>query len=202
MSVSGSYYKFVTNDVPMHNSAYFPTDHSRYVATMDTGRSVNPNQISEQNYTMYIPITPNTTATTTDMNAIGVASDGVVFYNNQAASPDTLANEVATLDPANGHPTNTGSYHYHVQPDEITNDDDSLIGIARDGYSVFGRKCPSTSNYPSDLDSYNGHTAATGITGLGTIYHYHLNDESGDGVSEVIVVGDSYRGAPGTMSNN
>ncbi|MAZ49074.1 MAG: hypothetical protein CME65_10955 [Halobacteriovoraceae bacterium] len=206
VSVVGSSYKFVTNDVPMHNSAYFPSDHSRYLATMDSGRSVNPNEISAQNYTMYIPISPNTVATTTDMNAIGVATDGVVFYNNQAASPDTLANEVATLDPANGHPTNTGSYHYHINPDEITNDDSNLIGIARDGYAVFGEKCPTDGNLPgvgtSSLDSYNGHTSNTGVTGLGTIYHYHLNDESGDGVSTVIVVGDSYRGSPGTMTNN
>lgn len=198
---SGNYYVFKTNDVPEHKSAYFPEDDSRYTASMPSGRSVNPNEISEQSYTFKIPVTPTSGANqATSGDAIGVAIDGVVFYNNQAASPDTLANEVATLDTANAHPTNTGSYHYHIEPTEITDDDTKLIGVLLDGYPVFGKKCPDTNTYPSDLDTNNGHTADTGITGLGNIYHYHLADLGGDGVSEVVVT-DTYYGTPGVMTH-
>lgn len=209
VTIDGSNYKFETNDIPMHNSAYFPTDDSRYESSMPVGRAVNPNQISEQNYTFLIPITPVFgSGTATSLDAIGVATDGVVFYNNEAAPGDTLAAEIATLDNANAHPTNTGSYHYHIEPVEITNNDSKLIGVLRDGFPVFGRKCPATNDYPGNngdsLDNFNGHIADTGITGLGTIYHYHVYDigtDDGDGISEPVIT-DTYRGIPGTMTNN
>lgn len=201
---SGSYYVFKTNDIPEHDSAYFPDDDSRYTSSMPSGRSTNPNEISEQSYTFTIPVTPASSGgTATSGDAIGVAVDGVVFYNNEAAAPDTLANEIATLDTANAHPTNTGSYHYHIEPTEITDDDTKIIGILRDGYPVFGRKCPSTNTYPSDLDTYNGHTADTGISGLDTIYHYHVADiasDDSDGVSEPVIT-DTYYGTPGSMNH-
>lgn len=173
---------------------------------MPSGRSVNPNQISEQSYTLTIPSSPASSGgVATSGNAIGVAIDGVVFFNNEAAAPDTLSDEVDTLDTANAHPTGSGAYHYHIEPTEITSDDAKLIGILRDGYPVFGRKCPETNDYPGTgtaaLDSYNGHTANTNITGLGTIYHYHLADMSGDGVTETVVT-DTYYGTPGSMVNN
>lgn len=209
VTVVGTNYQFVSNDIPEHNSAYFPTTDSRYESSMPVGRAVNPNQISEQSYTFTIPITPVFGGgTATSFDAIGVATDGIVFYNNEAAPGDTLAAEIATLDNANAHPTNTGSYHYHIEPLKITNDDSKIIGILRDGYTVFGRKCPATNDYPGNngdaLDSFNGHTAETGITGLGIVYHYHVFDiasDDGDGVSEPVIT-DTYRGTPGSMVSN
>lgn len=197
---SGSNYVFKTNNIPMHNSAYFDESDSRYESDMPTGRQVNPNKIDEVNYTFTIPVNPSSgDNVSTDYNAIGVAIDGLVFFNNQAAAPDTLSNEVATLDNGNGHPTDIGAYHYHIEPLEITDNDTKLIGILRDGYAVFGKKCPSTNTAPSDLDSNNGHTADTGITGLDTVYHYHLGVLSGDGVDEEVIT-DTYYGSPGSMS--
>ena len=205
---TGGNYTFKTNNIPMHNSAYFPTSDSRYSSSMPSGRNKNPNTISEQGYVFTIPVSPSSSGgVATSGDAIGVATDGVVFYNNEAAAPDTLANEIATLDTANAHPTHTGSYHYHIEPVEISDDDTKLIGVLRDGFPVFGRKCPATNDYPGNnadsLDTYNGHTANTGIVGLGTIYHYHIADiasDDGDGVSEPVVT-DTYYGSPGTMVN-
>ena len=98
-----------------------------------------------------------------------------------------------------------GSYHYHIEPVEVTDNDAKLIGILRDGFPVFGKKCPATNDYPGNngdsLDTKNGHTANTGITGLGTIYHYHVYNiasDDGDGVSEPVIT-DTYNGTPGTM---
>jgi len=206
VTVSGGNYVFVTNDIPEHNSAYFPSSDNRYTSAMPSGRNVNPNNISEQSYTLTIPSSPSASGgVATSGNAIGVAIDGIVFYNNQAAAPDTLANEVATLDTANGHPTAGGAYHYHVEPTEITDNDSKLIGVMRDGYPIFGKKCPTDGNLPGvgspALDAHNGHTSNTGITGLSTIYHYHLGDISGDGVTDVVVT-DEYYGTPGTMVHN
>lgn len=209
VSVVGSNYQFITNDIPEHNSAYFPSNDSRYISTMPTGRAVNPNNIEEQSYTFNIPTGPVAGAgSATSGDAIGVSIDGVVFFNNEAAAPDTLANEIATLDTANAHPTGNGSYHYHIEPVEISDNDVKLIGVLRDGFPVFGRKCPATNDYPGNnadsLDTKNGHIAATGIVGLGTIYHYHVADiasDDGDGVSEPVIT-DTYNGSPGTMVHN
>lgn len=209
VTMSGGNYKFVTNDIPEHNSAYFDDDDHRYTSEMPWGRRTNPNEISEQNYVMYITSAPSSSGgIATNMDAIGIAVDGVVFYNNQAAAPHTLANEIYTLDTANGHPTHTGAYHYHIEPVEITNNDSKLIGVLRDGFPVFGRKCPTNNLYPGNgtaaLDNYNGHTSDTGIDGLDTIYHYHVADiasDDGDGVSEPIIT-DTYYGTPGIMTRN
>jgi hypothetical protein len=206
VTCSGSSYTFTTDDVPNHQSAYFETSDSRYTSTMPTGRNVNPNKISEQSYTFTIPTSPSPSSNgvATEYNAIGVATDGVVFFNNEAAAPQTLADEISSLDTANGHPTNVGAYHYHIEPVEITDDDASLIGILRDGYPVFGKRCPSTNEAPTDLDDFNGHESDTGIEGLGTTYHYHVADiasDDGDGVSEPVIT-NTYYGTPGNMVHN
>jgi hypothetical protein len=86
----------------------------------------------------------------------------------------------------------------------LTNDDDSLIGVLLDGFAVFGRKCPATGDYPTDLDGNNGHVADTGIDGLDSIYHYHVADLTGDfddGVDVPVITG-TYAGTPGTATNN
>ena len=102
-------------------------------------------------------------------------------------------------------PKLSGRFIKSVEPTQITNNDSSLIGVLRDGYAVFGQKCPADGNAPGvgtpALDTKNGHTADTKVSGLGTIYHYHLGDMASDGVSEVVIT-DRYHGTPGTMSNN
>ena len=205
VTVSGSNLLLTTNDVPNHNSAYFSSTDSRYEA-VPSGNTANPNAISAQNYQMTVPGTPAVAAAATDtaMDAIGIATNGVVFYNNEAAPGDSLEAEVSSFDNYNGHPTNTGSYHYHIEPTYLTNDGADLIGVLMDGFAVFGRKCPSTSTYPTDLDTNNGHTADTGVTGLGSIYHYHVADLTGtadDGIAIPVITG-SYAGTPGSFTNN
>lgn len=196
--VSGAFYVFTVNDIPNHNSYYFGSSDSRY-ESMSGG---NPNVISEQNYTFNIPITPNTTGQSTTGDAIGVATNGVVFFNDEAAPGDTLAAEVSTFDALAGHPTGGGVYHYHSEPTYLSSNDANIIGVLRDGYAVFGQLCPDNNLSPGSgtaaLDGNNGHTANTRVTGLGSIYHYHIND-LGQGIK--VVTGDYY-GAPGTFTNN
>lgn len=205
VSKSGSNYVFATNDIPNHNSAYFGSSDSRYEA-VPSGNSANPNFIGQQNYQMTLPASPAkaSSATDTTYDAIGIATNGVVFYNNEAAPGDTLENEVVTFDNYAGHPTDIGSYHYHIEPTALTNDGSDLIGILMDGFPVFGKKCPATGAAPTDLDGNNGHEADTKISGLDTIYHYHVADLSGaydDGVGIAVITG-SYGGTPGSFTNN
>lgn len=145
VTVSGNNYVFKTTSTPNYKSYYYGSTSSYYENAFYQNSSKanygNPNKISAQNYSFTIPITStSTTAPATSMGAIGVATNGIVFYNDQAAPGDSLANEYYTFDTSQGHPTNTGSYHYHVDPPKlVSGGNTSFIGIALDGYPVFGR---------------------------------------------------------------
>lgn len=67
---------------------------------------------------------------------------------------------VGSLD-FNGAHTGPQSYHYHLEPTSWSEDDDALIAIISDGFFLYGRKCTSTNDYPTDLDATGGHTSTT-----------------------------------------
>lgn len=145
VSVSGSNYVFKFNSVPTYKSIYWGSSNANYESTMyvNSGQSnsANPNLIKSQNYTLTVPINnQNTVATTSGFGMIGVSTNGIAIYNDQAAPGDSLSTEYYTFDSAQGHPTNTGAYHYHVEPPKISNNDSKLVGIAKDGYLIFGKK--------------------------------------------------------------
>jgi hypothetical protein len=213
VTASGSSVVFNTSDVPNYNSYYFGSSDSRY-EDIPSGHHGNPNTISEQNYTFTTPTSPalNSSVTASDYDAVGIAVNGVVIYNNQAAPGDVLATELATMDSANGHPTQTGSYHYHSEPYKITNDDGNLVGVMRDGFPIYGQKeddgsdpvyndscTPATANsvtncrpFPTDMPNFHCH--ATTLF-PGGICHYHVI------TSDPYII-ENYAGTAGTMSNN
>lgn len=219
VSVSGSNYVFKSTSVPNYNSYYFGSSSSSYESSLyATTNYGNPNLISAQSVSLTIPIsTTNATATATSYGTIGLATNGISLYNDQAAPGDSLSTEYATFDTAQGHPTNTGSYHYHVEPPKISNSDTKLVGILQDGYLVFGKyhnasdtsstnntsgftlssatsstKCTSTPNdLPSTWSELANYRSTTGHTSSNS-YHYHVNN--GSGVNGIIISG-KYIGA-------
>lgn len=206
VTVSGTNYIFKTSSLPTYKSYYWGSTSSGYENAFysnSTGTNYgNPNKILSQNYTITVPI-QNTTTTTPSaaLGTIGVATNGIAIYNDYAAPGDTLATEYYTFDTAQGHPTNTGSYHYHVEPPKITNTDSALVGIAMDGYLIFGKKhdtttsgltsfslagtssstkcvgsglstiLPTTWAYKSNYETNTNHTTSNS-------YHYHVNNGS------------------------
>ena len=215
VTVSGTNYVFKTSSVPTYKSYYWGSTSSLYENAFyanSTGSNYgNPNKILSQNYTITVPITnTTTTAPTSAYGAIGVATNGIVIYNDQAAPGDSLTSEYYTFDTSQCHPTNTGSYHYHVEPPKISNTDSALVGIAMDGYLIFGKlhdtnstgnttgftlggttsstKCtstpttlPTTWTYKSNYETNTNHTAGTNS------YHYHINN--GSEVNGIILSG-------------
>ncbi len=192
ISVSGTNLVFKTKDLPPFKSYYYGSSHSQYEA-LPSGNHGNPNKIQEQSVTLTIPSSPTVAGATTatGLGAIGITVKGTLLYNNQAAPGDTLANELATMDQSNGHPTNIGQYHHHTEPTKLTNNDAALVGVLLDGFPVYGRK-DEDGTYPSNLDASNGHTHATTLFPDG-IYHYHIT------TSDPYIAG-SYKGKPGTTS--
>lgn len=136
-----------SKNLPNHPTAKFP----------DRWRALdgNPNHIGEQDFTWYLPLEPrqnpnaramhdqNNNDRALPMGPIGVAINGVVFFNPF----DHLLDEDAVwrLDRCCGHPAPQGLYHYHKYPVCLKSpwSDDGqahspVIGFAFDGYPVYG----------------------------------------------------------------
>lgn len=157
---------------PNHPTAVFPN-------------SGNPNSIEVQNFTFRLPLVPKLAGSITrlPMGPIGVALNGVVFFNpfEQGGMNAVEGYSEVWLDSCCGHPQQTGVYHYHKYPSCVKSpfaDDGKqhspVVGFAFDGFPVYG---PYESadlmamNIKDDqaLDACNGHQ--DDVRG----YHYHVS---------------------------
>ena len=140
---------------------------------------VNPNRIATQSLVLRVPSVPAAASPSdTPMGPIGIATNGVALFNQYAAGRSPLTSEILTFDRYNGHPQQTGQYHYHLEPLWLTSRDGeaALIGVLLDGYPVYGPR-ESGGALPTGLDTCNGHTHATADFPSGT-YHYHVTTNS------------------------
>jgi hypothetical protein len=151
-----------SDGIPNHETGTFPN-------------ADNPNRILKQNYRFYIPLRPRLAdkPTRTPMGPIGVALNGIPFYNQFNAEGEDAV-QVETFDSCCGHPDPKGRYHYHKYPVCVKSPfrdepgkHSPLIGYGFDGFGIYGPN--GTDGKPStDLDTCNGHTdQARG-------YHYHV----------------------------
>ena len=134
-----------TQGLPNHPTGKFPQD--------GFGPARNPNYITQNRATYFIPleprINPQHVAVRPDdanhalpMGPIGIAQNGVVFFNPfDASSQDAMS----MMDFCCGHPSPTGQYHYHKYPICINSpwaDDGTghspVIGWAFDGFPIYG----------------------------------------------------------------
>ena len=113
----------------------------------------NPNYIQEKDATYSIPLNPkenpNHVVTAADnsnralnMGPIGIAINGVVFFNPFDAGSQDASN---MMDYCCGHPAPDNTYHYHKYPICINspwadegNAHSPLIGWAFDGFPIYG----------------------------------------------------------------
>ena len=182
ITYDGTFVTIKCNALPDHKSTYYPTGNPLYEAFSGTtfgGNTFNqnPNTISTQNITLKIPANPVGAAThaATPMGVIGVALNGVPFFNQYAAGGSPLTNEVTSFDKYWGHPQMSGMYHYHVEPLYLTTviaSKSSLMGFLLDGFPVYGPEEVGGAA-PAGLDAYHGHIHTT-VDYPGGIYHYHF----------------------------
>ncbi len=200
----GTWIYIKTKNLPDHKSAYYPTTNPLYEAysglTFGGNTFVkNPNSIIEQSGTIKIPLNPalNTAHAATPLGPIGIALNGVVFFNQYAGPNQPLTGEIATFDKYYGHPQPQGMYHYHVEPLYLTtvkSTKSGLMGFLLDGFPVYGPKEENGSMVTSSLlDVYHGHTHAT-VDYPNGIYHYHFTDDA------PYLNGNGFYGTPGTIS--
>lgn len=154
------------------------------VATNDPAYQIdrNPNKISAKNVSYELPANPTiaTTPTCVPMGAIGVTTNGVAIFNAlDGRGEDAVAHEVQDL--CNGHPEQTGEYHFHGPSDCIPGADsaNTLVGYALDGFGIFSRFDANGNEYTNaDLDECHGTTSTILWNGIEKeMYHYVLTQE-------------------------
>ena len=99
-SVDNNNITFNTDNLPNHTSPYWPNSNDLYEEYNGSNSNfrINPNKIEEQNISITVPMNPSESINklATSLGAIGIARNGVVFYN-QYAGPNNqpLTNEIA-----------------------------------------------------------------------------------------------------------
>ena len=180
-----------TTDVPDHPSPYFGVGHALYEAPGADMR-LNPHSIAAQNIVLRVPLAPAVgTPSDTPLGPIGIAVNGVVFFNQYAAGRQPLTGEIQSFDRFNGHPAPSNQYHYHVEPRWLTASSKSrFLGVLLDGFPVYGTQDANGAT-PADLDVCHGHVGATSEFPNG-LYHYHVTDASP-------YISGCFRGTPGSV---
>ena len=198
VTVSGNFVVITSNGLPDHKSPYYGTTSPQYEKYNGSNPSfqLNPNSIRAQTLTFRMPITPTKlgTPSPTPLGPIGVAINGVPIFNQYAGPNQPLTGEINSFDQYNGHPQQTGQYHYHVEPTWLTRTSrEALVGVLLDGYPVYGPMENGVFVSSSALDAAHGHTAVTREFPQG-IYHYHTTGDAP-------YINDSgFAGTPGTVS--
>jgi hypothetical protein len=182
-----------TSNVPDHKSPFFGIGNAKYEAyngdnpsfstSINLNGTISNPTILTQNITFTLPRNPVPAVThaATTGGPIGIARNGVVYfnqYNGMGAALDDL--EINNADQYNGHPTpamgNGGrSYHYHYEPKWLTASygNSSFVGFLLDGFPVYGPYESGKLITTADLDAYNGHYSSTEDFPTQKIYHYH-----------------------------
>jgi len=201
-SVEGNFVVLKSNGLPEHKSPYYmgttwaATLYEAYNGT-NPSFALNPNRIASQNLTFKIPINPalNAIHEATPLGPIGISINGVPIFNQYAGPAQPLTNEINSFDQYNGHPQQTGQYHYHVEPLYTTalKGKEALIGFLLDGFPLYGPKENGVTLTSANLDAYHGHTSVTADYPNG-IYHYHITADA------PYINGSGFYGSKGTVT--
>jgi hypothetical protein len=167
---------FTSNDLPDHPTGIFPIARTDPAYQYDR----NPSKIAAQTFQITLPANPVLSdQSTCAPGAVGILLTGVSLFNAlDAPGRDAVAHEVQ--DACQGHPQESGAYHYHsltsCLPDTTTPDGHStLMGYSLDGFGIFGRRDVGGKILTSaDLDVCHGHTHEIEWDGKKVVmYHYH-----------------------------
>ena len=198
--------------LPPHKSYYYGDGHPNY-EDFDTSRGSqyrpNPNTIETQDLLVGIPLNPVSRGLTITGDLVdqisgtsqyeyhgapgGIALDGVALFHGYAAPGDDIEQEKYTFDIYNGHPQDSGTYHYHtwtMGPLEVlahagyvssTTPGDAeveIYGIMCDGTVVLGCTEADGSSIQGAVDAQGGHVHDivndAGETWFAGRYHTHV----------------------------
>ncbi|NAS11663.1 YHYH protein [Poritiphilus flavus] len=196
--LDGSNVVIETNGLPNHSTVYWGEGNALYEDEPDV--ALTPSIIPNFDGSAVLTVSANpelaSSSTSTQLGSIGIAISGAAIFNDQEGN-GPLSGAIGSLDYTGGH-IGPSVYHYHLEPKAWSDDDDSLIGILADGFFIYGRKCNSTGDYPTDLDASGGHTHTTQHS-TEPEYHYHIINELYFSQYYVLFAGD-YQGTPSRIN--
>jgi hypothetical protein len=178
--VDGAARTLVGNGLPVgETTGSFPIAGSDDAYAFDR----NPNSIGAQSINLSLPSAPEKGAPRCIGGQVGIAKNGVPIFNGfDAGYRDAGAWEVQ--DTCDGHPQNTGQYHYHSIPSclnegESAKQHSKLVGWALDGFPIYGKRGENGEELANaDLDVCHGHTHKVKLDGEKVrTYHYHGTSE-------------------------
>lgn len=175
--LDGSNVVIETTGLPNHETVYWGEGNELYREEDDVRLTPTVITDRDQAATITVDASPNLTGGTvaTELGIIGIAVSGSYIFNDQEGN-GSLDQAAGSLDWTGAH-IGPSVYHYHLEPIAFTEDDVELAGILLDGVFLYGRKCDSTNDYPTDLDASGGHTTTTQYTEGEEEYHYHIINE-------------------------
>ncbi len=194
----------VSNGIPNHTSPYWETTEPLYIP-QTFGDHVTPGFIKAGSFTVTLSLNPQKAASSsaTGLGAIGISKFGPPIFNGQEGQNRPFDEPTATgLDYAGAH-NGLGGYHYHLEAGNVAEntklsfDDKALVGIMADGFLIYGRKCNSTGDHPTDLDVSGGHTSKT-QHGDKAFYHYHILNQFYIN-NYILLFGGALQGTPNTI---
>lgn len=155
---------------PDHTSPYWNPDNSSglYVEpdpNITLVAAMSPGFIEEYDnlFTLRVDANPTlaNTSSATSLGAVGIAVSGAPIFNDQEGPNSELGIGVIRGFDRSGAHTGPSTYHYHLEPKAISDDDDSLIGVIADGFFLFGRQCYSAPDQQL-IWRRTGHASADG----------------------------------------
>jgi hypothetical protein len=169
-----------------HDGRYLLVDSQGYpnLPTAIFPNSRNPNRIRVQNFHFRLPLVPRRAESVTrvPMGLIGMAINGVVFFNPfEAGGMNAIEGySEVWLDSCCGHPQQEGVYHYHKFPSCVKTpfSDEGrghspVLGFAFDGYPIHG-PYEEAGKMARDLESERALDVCNGHEDPGRGYHYHV----------------------------
>lgn len=178
ITVQGDQRVFTGNNLPEHPTGSYPISPSDDAYAVDR----NPNTISGQSVSFSVPANPTAAAGPNCVGGeVGIMLSGVVIFNAfDAMGRDAGAHEVQ--DECDGHPQQSGFYHYHSLSDcieDTSSGHSALMGYAFDGYGIYGYYGEDGAEVTNeDLDECHGHTHVVEWDGgMVEMYHYHATHE-------------------------
>ena len=195
----------VSTGQPNHTSPYWEADHPLYIEPV-VATAQTPGRIGERSLSLTVPKSPSLAnyGTTTGLGPIGISVTGVPIYNDTEGPNRPLGEQITeTFDYAGAHNGPSG-YHYHIESFDVPEntvlsyDDQKLVGIMSDGFLIYGRKCHSLNDHPTDLDESGGHITRTQHSNNEAFYHYHIINEYYFG-NVVVLFGGQLLGTPNAI---
>ena len=182
VTVEGDRRVVTANNLPNHETGVFPIARNDDAFRYDR----NPGRILTQDILLDLPRLPEISAHAecVPMGMIGFTLSGAALYNAvDARGNDAPAHEIQ--DRCNGHPQQTGQYHYHNYSDCL---DDSqaqagghsdLMGYALDGFGIYGVYGEGGAELTTaNLDACHGHTHQIVWDGEEqNMFHYHFTHD-------------------------